>query len=137
MSYAKPSITLAELWERTSQHGNTYFAGFWGHLSVALLFAGERPHPTRPGEVVKVWRLVAQEQERREGVPKPPASPPERVEAPAREMDLQLPLRVLTAPGGGGGRAARRGKRGWPTRWPPPTGSRAIRPMRSRSDFPP
>jgi hypothetical protein len=85
MSYARPSITLAELWERTSQHGNTYFAGFWGHLSVALLFAGERPHPTRPGEVVKVWRLVAQEQERREGVPKPPASPPERVEAPARE----------------------------------------------------
>src|SRR5688572_28293563 len=107
MSYARPSITLAELWERTSQHGNTYFAGFWGHLSVALLFDGERPHPTRPGEVVKVWRLVAQEQERREGVHKPPASPPERLEAPAWEnLGLKLPRRVLTAPGGGG-RAAR------------------------------
>jgi hypothetical protein len=71
----KPSIVLAELWERESQHGNRYFSGFWGGLSVALLRDGERPHPTRPGEVVTVWKLVAQERDR---PPRPPAKPPER-----------------------------------------------------------
>jgi hypothetical protein len=71
----KPSIVLAELWERESQHGNRYFSGFWGGLSVALLRDGERPHPTRPDETVVVWRLVAQERDR---PPRPPAKPPER-----------------------------------------------------------
>jgi hypothetical protein len=71
----KPSIVLAELWERESQHGNRYFSGFWGGLSVALLRDGERPHPTRPDETVVVWRLVAQEREPRDGPRKAPASP--------------------------------------------------------------
>ena len=55
MSYDKPSILLAELWERESKHGNVYYSGFWGNLSVALLRDGERPHPTRPDETITVW----------------------------------------------------------------------------------
>jgi hypothetical protein len=76
----KPSIVLAELWERQSTKGNTYFNGFWGGLSVALLRDGERPHPTRPDEVVTVWKLVAQERDRPQ---RPPAKPPERDPGPA------------------------------------------------------
>jgi len=84
MSYEhKPSIVLAELWERESKAGRQYFSGYWGNLSVALLRDGERPHPTRPGEVVKVWRLVGQERQPRPAAQKPPASPPERDAPPA------------------------------------------------------
>jgi hypothetical protein len=82
MSYDKPSILLAELWERESKHGNVYYSGFWGNLSVALLRDGERPHPTRPDETITVWKLVAQERQPRPAAQKPPASPPERDEAP-------------------------------------------------------
>jgi hypothetical protein len=92
----KPSIVLAELWERESQHGNRYFSGFWGDLSVALLRDGERPHPTRPDETVVVWRLVAQERDR---PPRPPAKPPERDPAPGREND---PRGAGASPGGPG-----------------------------------
>jgi hypothetical protein len=87
----KPSIVLAELWERQSQHGNTCFSGFWGGLSVALLRDGERPHPTRPGEVVTVWKLVAQEREPRDGRQRPPAKPPEREEASAAPREEAPP----------------------------------------------
>ena len=80
----KPSVVLCELWERQSARSNTYFAGFWGGLQVALLRDGERPHPTRPDETVVVWRLVAQEREPREGRQKPPARPPERDPGPER-----------------------------------------------------
>jgi hypothetical protein len=83
MSYDKPSILLAELWERESKHGNVYYSGFWGNLSVALLRDGERPHPTRPDETVIVWKLVAQERQPRDGAQKAPASPPERDASPA------------------------------------------------------
>jgi hypothetical protein len=51
-----------------------------GGVSVALLFDGEREHPTRAGEVVRVWRLVVQERERPAA---PRRSPSEREEAPA------------------------------------------------------
>ena len=61
----KPSLTLAELWERRSSAGNTYSAGFMGNVAVALLHDGERENPTRPGEKVTVWRLVAQERQSR------------------------------------------------------------------------
>jgi hypothetical protein len=81
----KPSIVLAELWERQSQHGNTCFSGFWGGLSVALLRDGERPHPTRPDETVTVWKLVAQERVPCDGPRKAPASPPGRDPGPERE----------------------------------------------------
>lgn len=67
MSYErKPSLLLCELWERESASGNVYFAGFLGGLSVALLRDGEREHPSRPGETVTVWRLVAQERQPRQ-----------------------------------------------------------------------
>jgi hypothetical protein len=72
MSYDKPSILLAELWERESKHGNVYYSGFWGNLSVALLQDGERPHPTRPDETIVVWKLVASERQPRDGAQKPP-----------------------------------------------------------------
>jgi hypothetical protein len=79
----KPSIVLAELWERESKHGNVYYSGFLGGLSVALLRDGERPHPTRPDETIVVWKLVASERQPRPAAQKPPASPPERDQAPA------------------------------------------------------
>jgi hypothetical protein len=84
MSYERgPSIVLCELWERESKAGRQYFSGYLGNLSVALLYDGEREHPTRPGEVVKVWRLVAQERQPRPTAQKPPASPPECDPGPA------------------------------------------------------
>jgi hypothetical protein len=84
MSYEhKPSVVLCELWERESSRGNVYFSGFLGNLSVALLYDGERPHPTREGEVVRVWRLVASERQPREAAPKAAAKPPERDGPPA------------------------------------------------------
>lgn len=70
MSYdRKPNLLLAELWERRSSQGNTYFAGFMGNVAIALLHDGEREHPTRPCEKVTVWRLVAQERNGRPGAP--------------------------------------------------------------------
>ena len=83
MSYDKPSILLAELWERESKHGNVYYSGFWGNLSVALLRDSERPHPTRPDETITVWKLVAQERQPRPAAQRPPTSPPERDAASA------------------------------------------------------
>ena len=84
MSYDHgPSIVLCELWERESKAGRQYFSGFMGNLSVALLRDGERPHPTRPDEVITVWRLVAQERQPRPAAQRPPASPPERDPGPA------------------------------------------------------
>jgi hypothetical protein len=78
MSYDKPSILLAELWERQSAKGNQYFSGFMGGLSLVLLRDGERPHPTRPDEVVTVWKLVAQERDR-------PATPRQSPPTPGRQ----------------------------------------------------
>jgi hypothetical protein len=68
----KPSVLLAELWERRSGQGSTCFAGFMGNLAVALLHDGERVHPSRPGEKVTVRQLVAQE---REGRPRTAGGP--------------------------------------------------------------
>jgi hypothetical protein len=83
MTYERgPSLVLCELWERQSARSNTYFSGFWGGLSVALLRDGERPHPTRPDETVIVWRLVAQERQPRDAAQKAAARPPGRDEAP-------------------------------------------------------
>jgi hypothetical protein len=83
MSYDKPSILLAELWERESSRGNVYFSGYWGNLSVALLRDGERPHPTLPDETITVWKLVAQERQPRPAAQKAAARPPERDGPPA------------------------------------------------------
>jgi len=78
----KPSVVLAELWERRSAKNNLYFSGFMGAVSVVLLRDGERPHPSRPNEVITVWKLLVQERQPRPAAQKPPASPPERDEAP-------------------------------------------------------
>jgi hypothetical protein len=85
-----PSIVLCELWERESKAGRQYFSGFLGGLQLALLRDGERPHPTRPGETITVWRLVASERQPRQATQKPPASPPERDEAPTPEGPSRL-----------------------------------------------
>jgi hypothetical protein len=98
MSYnSGPSIVLAELWERQSAKGNQYFTGFMGNVSLALLRAGEQPHPTRPDETVVVWRLVAQERQPRDGTARAAARPLERdppPPAPTRR-GLRRPPRVL------------------------------------------
>jgi hypothetical protein len=56
-------VKLAELWERISAKGTRYFSGFMGGCQVLLFDAGEKPHPTRPGEMVHVWRLMVQEKD--------------------------------------------------------------------------
>jgi hypothetical protein len=53
-------VKLAELWERTSARGSRYFSGFMGDAQVLLFDGGEKPHPTRQGETVRVWRLMVQ-----------------------------------------------------------------------------
>jgi hypothetical protein len=46
-------------------------------VQVLMFDAGEKPHPTRPGETVHVWRLMAQERdpERRPVRRDPPPAP--------------------------------------------------------------
>src|SRR4051794_22745891 len=56
-------VKLAELWERTSARGTRYFSGFMGDAQVLLFDDGEKPHPTKPGETVHVWRLMVQERD--------------------------------------------------------------------------
>jgi len=60
-----PKVLLAELWQRKSAKGSTYFSGFLGASQLLLFKVGERPHPTRPDETVIVWRLLVQEREER------------------------------------------------------------------------
>jgi hypothetical protein len=91
MTYGKPSIVLAELWERQSGKGNQYFSGYLGNLSIALLRDGEREHPTRPGETVTVWKLVAQERDRTARMPasassQQPPSPSQARPPPVRRF---------------------------------------------------
>jgi hypothetical protein len=94
MTYgSQPSLTLCELWERQSAKGNVYYSGYWGGLQVALLRDGERPHPTRPGKTVVVWRLVASERQPRDTAPKAAARPAGRDEAP-------MPLTAATSGAG-------------------------------------
>src|SRR5690348_17930057 len=56
-------VKLAELWERTSARGTRYFSGFLGDAQILMFDAGEREHPTKPGETVHVWRLMVQERD--------------------------------------------------------------------------
>jgi len=37
--------------------------GFMGDAQVLLFDGGEKAHPTKPGEVVRVWRLMVQERD--------------------------------------------------------------------------
>jgi hypothetical protein len=91
LSYnSQPSITLLELWERRSAKGNLYFSGFLGGLSVVLLRDGERAHPSKPGELITVWKLLLQERQPRDAAPKAAAKPPERDQAPAATSARRL-----------------------------------------------
>jgi hypothetical protein len=54
-------LKLAELWQRESREGRTYYTGYMGGVRLVMLDAGEQPHPTREGETVRVWNLLAQE----------------------------------------------------------------------------
>ena len=56
-------VKLTELWERTSSRGTRYFSGFLGDVALVMFDAGERDHPTRPGETVRVWKLMLQERD--------------------------------------------------------------------------
>jgi hypothetical protein len=56
-------VKLAELWERVSSKGTRYFSGFMGDCQVLLFDGGEKDHPTRPGEKVRIWRLMVQERD--------------------------------------------------------------------------
>ncbi len=56
-------VKLAELWQRESAKGTTYFSGFMGDAQVLLFDGGEREHPKRPGETVRVWKLMVQERD--------------------------------------------------------------------------
>ena len=56
-------MRLAELWERTSFKGTRYFSGFMGDTQLFMFDAGERDHPSRPGERVRVWRLMVRERD--------------------------------------------------------------------------
>jgi hypothetical protein len=56
-------VKLCGLWERTSAKSTRYFSGFMGGCQVLMFDAGEKPHPTRPGEMVHVWRLMLQERD--------------------------------------------------------------------------
>jgi hypothetical protein len=59
----KPMIKLAELWQRESKSGNVYYSGFMNGNTLLLFDDGEHPHPTREGEVVRVWKLLLQERD--------------------------------------------------------------------------
>jgi hypothetical protein len=56
-------VKLAELWERVSSKGTRYFSGLMGGCQVLLFDDGEKDHPTRPGEKVRIWRLMVQERD--------------------------------------------------------------------------
>jgi hypothetical protein len=56
----QPQIVLAELWQRESAKGSTYYSGYLGGNRLPLFDAGMQDHATRPGEQVHVWRLVLQ-----------------------------------------------------------------------------
>jgi hypothetical protein len=62
-SDASRLLKLAEFWEKTSQRGTKYFSAYMGDVQLLLFRSGEKDHPTKPGERVVVWRLMAQERD--------------------------------------------------------------------------
>ena len=59
----KPIVKLCEVWERTSAAGNRYFSGFLGASQLLMFDDGEHDHPTKPGEKVRVWKVLLQERD--------------------------------------------------------------------------
>jgi hypothetical protein len=60
---ASRMVKLTEVWERTSAKGTRYFSGFLGSAQLLIFEDGQKPHPTRPGETVKVWNIMLQERD--------------------------------------------------------------------------
>jgi hypothetical protein len=56
-------VKLADMWQRKSAKGATYFSGFMGDCQVLMFKDGEKPHPTRSDETVIVWKLLVQERD--------------------------------------------------------------------------
>lgn len=56
-------VKLCELWQRQAKSGKTYFSGYMGDVALVMFDAGEKEHPTQPGETVHVWRLFVQERD--------------------------------------------------------------------------
>src|SRR3954463_3582647 len=110
-------IKLAELWERTSARGTRYFSGFMGDAQVLLFDGGEKPHPTKPGETVHVWRLMVQE---RDPARRPQARNGTNVSQPSAEGNERRRTFHSVAPAKPSARPAGRGD-GW-------RGSRYVRP---------
>ena len=52
-------VKLAELWQRRSAKGTTYFSGFLGDVQILMFADGEITRPS--GEVVRTWKLLIQE----------------------------------------------------------------------------
>jgi hypothetical protein len=67
-------VKIADMWQRRSAKGITYFSGFMGDVQLLLFKEGKEPHPTRPDEEVIVWKLLIQERD--------PARRPKRQERP-------------------------------------------------------
>jgi hypothetical protein len=79
---ANTSVLLCELWEFESRQGRQYFSGFLGASRIVLLFGGEKDHPKRPDEKVRVWRLLVEPKARQEERRAPPKREPEPKPAP-------------------------------------------------------
>ena len=56
-------VKLSEVWERTSAKGTRYFSGFLGSAQLLIFEDGQKPHPTRHGELVTVWNVLLQERD--------------------------------------------------------------------------
>jgi hypothetical protein len=71
-------VRIATLWERVSAKGTKYYSGYMGDCQLLMFDGGEKPHPTRPGERVRIWRLMVQEKDpdRRPGASRRPVEAP-------------------------------------------------------------
>jgi hypothetical protein len=59
-------IRLCTMWERVSARGQKYYSGLLGDTTLLLFDGGEKPHPTKPGEIVHEWDLmIAPREDRR------------------------------------------------------------------------
>ena len=57
----EPTVTWPSCGSAPAPAGAATSRASWAARQVLLFDAGEREHPTRPGETVHVWRLVLQE----------------------------------------------------------------------------
>jgi hypothetical protein len=82
-------LKIAELWQRESAAGRTYYSGYLGQNRIMLFCAGERDHPKRPGERVHVWNLVLQPKDE-QTAPRQQTRRPPMLEAPGKDQHFGL-----------------------------------------------